>query len=402
MKYSNFCLLENNDYKFDQSVDSIAGLGSITSIIDEKTSSISDISTFQTNNQDWIFGHIAYDLKNKTEQLYSENIDRIGFSDFFLFVPEIVIIISKDTVSIGVHSKEEAQKILEEIDKVDIKFYKSEKSTLQPRFDHQEYLKTVASLQDHIARGDCYEVCFCVEYYSENCTIHPIEIFLQLNKLSPNPFAAFYKVEEKFLLCASPERFLKKKGMEVISQPIKGTLKRTGESSLSDKKEKQQLLNDEKERAENIMIVDLVRNDLSKICKQGSVKVRDFLEIHSFPQVHQMISTISGQVDKDCTFGEILQATFPMGSMTGAPKVKAMQLIEQYEKTRRGLFSGSIGYITPQGDFDFNVVIRSLLYNEEEKYLSCQVGSAITSKSNAEKEFEECSAKIEAIITSLS
>ncbi len=195
-------------------------------------------------------------------------------------------------------------------------------------------------------------------------------------------------------MCASPERFLKKTGNTIISQPIKGTSKRNNEK---DEEEKSALQLNEKERAENIMIVDLVRNDLSKICTEGSVSVKEYLKIYSFPQVHQMISTITGQLRENISFSEILSATFPMGSMTGAPKKRVMELLEKYERTKRGLFSGTVGYITPGGDFDFNVVIRSVLYNHETNYLSIQAGSAITFKSEPEKEYEECNVKIAAL-----
>jgi para-aminobenzoate synthetase component 1 len=399
MKYSNFCFLENNHYQFDHSIEAIAGLGCLRSL--DSKGDLSDISTFQIQNRDWIFGHVAYDLKNKIEHLSSNHFDGINFPDYFFFVPDIVIIFRGDKVSIGVINSPDAAKIFTQINVYESGDISVEKSALIPRFTPEEYLNAVASIQKHIAKGDCYEVCFCVEYFRENCPINPVETFLQLNKLSPNPFASFYKMGDKYLLCASPERFLKKQKSNLISQPIKGTLKRSGKDALSDKEEKKRLLHDEKERAENIMIVDLVRNDLSRVCRKGSVKVRNFLEIHTFPQVHQMISTISGEVEEECTFGELLPATFPMGSMTGAPKIKAMELIEKFEKTRRGLFSGSVGYISPVGDFDFNVVIRSILYNETSNYLSVQVGSAITSKSDAKKEYAECNAKIEALIKTL-
>jgi para-aminobenzoate synthetase component 1 len=186
-----------------------------------------------------------------------------------------------------------------------------------------------------------------------------------------------------------------------MSQPIKGTSRRSAYEKRNDQEEINLLLSDEKERSENIMVVDLVRNDLSKICKKGSVSVKEYLKIYSFPHVHQMISTIAGELRNDVTFTDILSATFPMGSMTGVPKKKVMELIEQFEKTKRGLFSGSVGYIDPEGDFDFNVVIRSILYNEMKQYLSIQAGSAITWKSDPEKEYEECNLKIAAMRSAL-
>ena len=401
MKYSNFCLLENNGYQFDKTIDCIAAIGSISVISDKDKNDLEEISSFQQENKDWIFGHVAYDFKNRIEPLSSRNSDDIGFPDFLFYIPEIVVTITGNTVSFGTGNESDARKIFEEIYNLQIQSAINTKPVLTARFQRKEYLQTVAKIQEHIAKGDCYEVCFCMEYYRQNCTIDPAETFIRLNHLSPNPFAAFYKNGAQYLLCASPERFLKKEGNNLISQPIKGTYKRTGKTIISDEKETELLQTNDKERAENIMIVDLVRNDLSKICRRGSVHVRNFLDVHTFPQVHQMISTISGEIDPATTFGHILGATFPMGSMTGAPKLKAMELIDKYERTRRGLFSGTVGYIRPNGDFDFNVVIRSLLYNEENNYLSVQVGSAITAKSNAQKEFDECSIKMKAMLQSI-
>jgi para-aminobenzoate synthetase component 1 len=255
-------------------------------------------------------------------------------------------------------------------------------------------------LKQHIQSGDIYEINFCQEFFSEATQFNPLETYINLKQFSPTPFSAYYRSNHHYLICASPERFLMKKGNEVISQPIKGTIKR-GTDIVEDEKLKKQLKNDEKERAENIMIVDLVRNDLSRIAKEGSVKVNELCKIYSYPQLHQMISTISAKVDKQLDFTEIIKACFPMGSMTGAPKIKAMELIEKYESFKRGLFSGSVGYITPEGDFDFNVVIRSLFYNSVNHYLSFMVGSAITAKSDPEKEYEECLLKAKGILLSL-
>ena len=397
-KFSNFCFLENNNYDFEKSVDCIAGIGSLQAIRSDENSGLEALVSFQKNHPDWIFGHAGYDLKNKIENLSSANFDGIGMPDYFFFVPDIVVIIAGDNISIGTNGTENPEEIFSRINASSCGDNTHQKPSLKSRISRQEYLDIVAGLQQHIARGDCYEVCFCQEFYAQPAQIDPVKAFLALNRLSPNPFAAFYKWEDRYLLCASPERFLKKTGTEVISQPIKGTLRRSAGGTESDAREAEKLFADAKERAENIMIVDLVRNDLSKVCQPGTVTVRDFLKIHSFPGVHQMISTIRGEVPKDITFGELLAATFPMGSMTGAPKIKAMELIEKYEKTRRGLFSGTLGYIDPEGNFDFNVVIRSLLYNRKTHYLSAQVGSAITINSVAEKEYEECKSKIAAII----
>ena len=393
-RFSNFCLLDNHEYGFDKSYECLAAVGSIASITSGGDTHLEQLKDFQHNHEDWIFGHVSYDLKNEIEELISENTDEIGFPGFYFFVPETVIILSKEKVEISSFAAPNTDVIYHSISSTESTYTSSKKPEFESRFSREEYIETIKKLQEHIAKGDCYEICFCHEFFAENAAIDPVHVFRKLGDISPNPFSAFYKYADKYLMCASPERFLKKTHNTIISQPIKGTSKRSAER---DETEKSVLQKDEKERAENIMIVDLVRNDLSKICTEGSVAVKEFLKIYSFPQVHQMISTISGELKENISFAEILAATFPMGSMTGAPKKRVMELIEQYEKTKRGLFSGSVGYIDPDGNFDFNVVIRSILYNAENKYLSIQAGSAITFKSIPEKEYEECNLKIEAM-----
>ena len=271
------------------------------------------------------------------------------------------------------------------------------KVEIKSRFSKSEYIDIIEKLRNHILRGDCYEINFCQEFFSENISIDPLSTYEHLSSISPTPFGSFYKLNEKYLPCASPERFLKKNGNVILTQPMKGTSRRDSMNEQRDNKFRDQLYSSAKERSENVMVVDLVRNDLSRICKEGSVRVNELYGIYTFPQVHQMVSTISGIVRDDLAWTEMIKATFPMGSMTGAPKIKVLQLIEQYEKTKRGLFSGALGYVKPNKDFDFNVVIRSILYNANNKYLSYQVGSGITFYSYAEKEFEECLLKAEAM-----
>ena len=255
-------------------------------------------------------------------------------------------------------------------------------------------------MQQHILRGDCYEINFCQEFFAKKTIIDPVATYKKLSAVSPNPFSALYKMNDQWLICASPERFLKKQGTKILSQPIKGTSKRI-DNSEKDKLSKDELFNSAKDRSENVMVVDLVRNDLSKLCKEGTVQVDELYGVYSFPQVHQMISTISGELKADISFSTIVKAAFPMGSMTGAPKQRAVTLIEKYEQTKRGIFSGALGYISPEGDFDFNVVIRSIMYNAATAYLSFQTGSGITFYSDPEKEWEECLLKATAIKTVL-
>jgi para-aminobenzoate synthetase component 1 len=354
------------------------------------------LQTFTKDHDDWIFGHLSYDLKNEIEDLSSANPDHIQFPDIFFFVPEVVLMLSEAELKIGVFGN--ADEVFSSIQsKPATRKIKSAGINLKSRFSREEYLITVKELQDHIHRGDCYEINFCQEFYCENAFIQPLEVYRKLCNFSPNPFSAFYRLHQQYLLCASPERFLKKTGRHIYSQPIKGTAKRMIPES-EDATAKEDLFLNEKDRAENVMVVDMVRNDLSKVCEKSSVKVNELFGIYSFPQVHQMISTISGTLSPGKQITDIIRATFPMGSMTGAPKKRVMELIEKYERTKRGLFSGSVGYIAPGGDFDFNVVIRSILFNASTNYLSIQAGSAITSNSVPEKEFEECLLKIEAMM----
>jgi para-aminobenzoate synthetase component 1 len=210
------------------------------------------------------------------------------------------------------------------------------------------------------------------------------------------PFSVYLKQQPRYVLGASPERFLKKTSNRLVSQPIKGTIRR-GRTTTEDEALKLALRNSEKEQAENLMIVDLVRNDLARSAETGSVQVDELFGIYSFQQVHQMISTVSATARADASLAEILGNAFPMGSMTGAPKIRAMQRIDELEATRRGVFSGAIGYITPDGDADFSVVIRSVLYNATDQYASFMVGSAITYDADPEQEYAECLLKASAM-----
>jgi para-aminobenzoate synthetase component 1 len=268
---------------------------------------------------------------------------------------------------------------------------------VQQRISKVNYISKVKAMLDHIHRGDIYEANFCMEFFAENAVLNPIMKFQKLNEISKPPFAVFFKNNKQFLLSASPERYLKKEGDNLISQPIKGTAKRFL-AVAEDEKSRIELASDPKERAENIMITDLVRNDLSRTAQKGSVRVKESCGIYSFLQVHQMISTITSKLDPKYAAVDIIKTTFPMGSMTGAPKFSVMKIIEKLEETKRGLYSGAVGYFTPNGDFDFNVVIRSILYNQEKEYVSFSVGSAITSLSDPEKEYEECLLKAKAML----
>jgi para-aminobenzoate synthetase component I len=398
-RFSIFCLLDNQQYSFDNpAFECILAAGCKQSISVNAGNAFDTLNQFYSQRSGWLFGHLGYDLKNETESLTSQNPDGIGFADMFFFEPELVIKLSGNNVEItGTSYPQEVFNAIVQETTGPVTTTASG-IQLQNRFTKEGYIAAVKKLQQHIARGDCYVLNFCQEFFADSTRINPVEVYRQLTTISPNPFSALYRINDCYCICASPERYLKKQGNYILSQPIKGTSKRHLLDELEDEASRRHLRESEKEKSENVMVVDLVRNDLSKICREGSVKVDDLFGIYSFPQVHQMISTITGELLPDADIGAIIKATFPMGSMTGAPKKKVLQLVESYELTKRGLFSGAIGYINPNGDFDFNVVIRSILYNHTNSYLSVQTGSAITFYSDAEKEYEECLLKAHAMM----
>jgi para-aminobenzoate synthetase component I len=354
---------------------------------------------FLADNSEWIFGHLSYDLKN-VWQHFSPKTNKVGFAALYFFIPAQVVLLTGNSIRIYAEHPEDVYNAI-----INTPFLISRQLTtyeFSQSLSREEYIAKVRQLQEHIVKGDCYEINFCQEFYADNCLLDPVNVYQQLVDLSPNPFSALYRLNDKYLLCASPERFLQKTGNKLISQPIKGTIKRDLLNASADETLKEVLKDSQKEQSENVMVVDLVRNDLSKICKEDSVKVEELFGVYTFPQVHHLVSTVSGELPGNTSFSSILEACFPMGSMTGAPKHRVMQLIDHYEAQSRGIFSGCVGYFKPNGDFDFNVVIRSIMYNATEKYLSYQVGSGITFYSDPEKEWEECLLKAEAIKAVLS
>jgi len=343
----------------------------------------------------WYLGYLTYDLKNQMEYLSSNNPDYHNWPQLLFFKPSILICIRNNTIEVHSDNKQTApQSVLDELYSTEEQFHAVKNFNLKPRITKEDYLFRTKNIMDHIRRGDIYELNFCQEFY-DYIKIDPYSTYFSINTNSPAPFSAFLKFGHHYLLSASPERFLKKDNSKIISQPIKGTAPRSPDKTKDDI-HRRNLLTSPKERAENIMITDLVRNDLSKIACKNSVVVDELCGIYSFPQVYQIISTIRAKL-KPVTFAEIIKATFPMGSMTGAPKIRAMELIEKYETIRRGIYSGAVGYLAPGMDFDFNVVIRSLQYNAQTPYLSYMAGSAFTALSDTEKEYEECLLKSYAV-----
>lgn len=390
-----------NSKKEYNTYELIAGIDSLQ-LIEPERECFENFKKEVDHAKDWWFGYLGYDLKNEIENLSSANLDGLDMPSMNFFRPRWVFILDVDTLQVHYFdeefTEEEIYDLVKNLQAFDIPEEKKVNvAEISSRISRNEYLQAVQQLKEHIRKGDIYEVNFCQEFYVEEAYIRPRQTYRKLMQVSPTPYSCLYCMGNQFLLSASPERYIKKVGKKIISQPIKGTAKR-GKTQEEDQQIKEHLFTDPKERAENIMIVDLVRNDLSRTAEKGSVVVEELCGIYSFPQVHQMISTVVSELREDVHFIEAIRQSFPMGSMTGAPKVRAMKLIEKYESTKRGLFSGAVGYITPEGDFDFNVVIRSIQYNAINNYLSFMVGGAITMQSDPEKEYEECMLKAKAIM----
>ena len=398
-QFREVVFLDSNDYPSKySSFDCVLAVDAFTSLQTDYHNAFEDLKQYQQQSKDWLFGYLSYDLKNDTEKLHSNNFDGLHFPDLFFFQPKKLFFLKGNQIEIHYLylCDDELESDFHDIINCKLQTKNHKPLDIKQRISKESYLSKVRSMLEHIHRGDIYEANFCMEFYAKNATIDPSNIYQKLNSISKPPFATFFKNNQYYLLCASPERYLRKEENKVISQPIKGTAKRFSDSVL-DENSKKELSENPKERSENIMIVDLVRNDLSHTATKGSVEVEELCGVYTFKQVHQMISTVISKVESTIPPIEILQTTFPMGSMTGAPKISAMKIIEELEETKRGLYSGALGYFTPTHDFDFNVVIRSILYNAQNKYLSFSVGSAITAQSIAEQEYEECLLKAKAM-----
>nr|WP_323787750.1 aminodeoxychorismate synthase component I [Psychroserpens sp.] len=403
-KFDEIVWLDSNNHKQKYAnYDAVLAVEAFTSIQTDYYNAFEQLKEYQSITKDWLFGYLSYDLKNDVEELSSNNFDGLYFPELCFFQPKKLFFLKGNTLEalylnfVSDELEDDLKQIESTVTSSAVeKSFNDKDIKIKLRIHKDEYFEKVNAVLNHIHRGDIYEANFCQEFYAENTTINPIDIYNNLNQISKPPFASFIKLYDKYLLSASPERYIKKDGTKITSQPIKGTAKR----SLNQKEDnqlKKELSEDIKERSENVMIVDLVRNDLSKTATKGSVKVEELCKVYSFDQVHQMMSTITSEVDKTTHPVDVLRTTFPMGSMTGAPKISAMKIIEELEETKRGLYSGAVGYFTPDNDFDFNVVIRSILYNASEKYVSYSVGGAITAKSNPLKEYEECLLKAKAM-----
>jgi para-aminobenzoate synthetase component 1 len=357
----------------------------------------SSLSAFDARTRDWIFGHVGFDAVRDPGDHPGGQQSGSCFPGVYLFIPEVVVELKADTLRIGVlhHDAGTVYGHIMGCEPLPAKQYHAQ---VTGRITREQFINTIETLQQHIRRGDCYEINYCQEFFAESVLADPADLYRQLTAVSPNPFSCFYRVHDQYALCASPERYLKKQGDFILSQPIKGTAPRAPQDPALDEQNRIMLQHSEKDRRENVIVVDLVRNDLSRICEPGTVQVEDLFGVYAFPTVYQMISTVTGKLMAGQDFSRVLEATFPMGSMTGAPKKRVLELIDRYEPVRRGLYSGTIGYITPEKEYDFNVVIRTILYNGGTGYMNYFAGAGITHLSDAAAEYEECLLKAAALV----
>jgi len=387
---------KNHQDNFSQ-FEALLAVDAFTAIKTDALDGFAKLNDYQQSTNDWIFGFISFELREDTHHLPSKKQNNIDFPDLYFFQPKKLILLKNNQVFFHYLPLCDDE-ITDDFNNI-LKIGPTEKTftkttfELKPQTSQQDYLKAANQLMAHIQRGDIYEINYCLEFYANDTIIYPFEVFLALNKFAESPFASFFKTNNLYIMSATPERYLQRMNNKVVSQPIKGTSQRF-DNYLLDKQSKENLKKNAKEIAENVMIVDLVRNDLSMTAIKNTVKVDELCEVYTFNQVHQLISTISSEVEQNIPSSTLLKTTFPMGSMTGAPKQSALALIEEFEDFRRGVYSGSLGYFDPNGNFDFNVIIRTLLYNAQNKYLSYSAGSALTAQANAQKEYEECLLKV--------
>jgi para-aminobenzoate synthetase component 1 len=401
--FKNLAHFDNNSYSDNQycRFETLTAVSNADSF--EKNAGESAWQAFETfknqHPESWLFGYLGYDLKNELEELSSENQDFHNAPSLSFFIAEILVAINTKAKAVEIYAPNPENVWNEILNTAILNEFCPRDIEISTRISKAEYIAALEKIKAHIIAGDIYEINFCQEFYGFT-KLEAAGFFMRLNRLSPAPFSAWFKHGENHIFCASPERFLFKDADKLVSQPIKGTIRRSLDG-LEDQRLKEELFQSEKDRAENVMIVDLVRNDLSRTAKTGTVEVEELFGIYGFKQVWQMISTIGAKLKNESDALRAIKAAFPPGSMTGAPKIRSMELIDSLESSARGSFSGTLGYFSPDGNFDFNVLIRSIFYSEHNEKLSFQTGGAIVYDSDPEKEYEECMLKAKAMLLAL-
>lgn len=399
-QFKVFICLDNNEAShLSSSLEFVVGVDKVRELsLTNEAFQFKQLEEFQHTSSESIYGYLAYDLKNELEPLHSKNPDYLEMPSTYFFEPRYIFNVSDGRCSINRSTLESIQ-LMDQINAIVLTGSEEHAKDLEwkSRMSKEAYIQHLKSIKNDILEGTVYELNFCRELYANTPNFNSLAAFLKINEKAKAPFSAYLKMVDHQVLCFSPERFMKHENRKIISQPIKGTLKK-GNNHKENKKRKLDLFNDEKERAENVMIVDLVRNDFAKSAVPGTVKVDELFGIYEFENIIQMISTVSAQLKQDIHPLQALRNAYPMGSMTGAPKVMAMNLIDHYEQVKRGVYSGALGYINPDLSYDFNVLIRTLIFNEKKGYLSLQVGGAITHDAIPENEWEETWIKANSIL----
>lgn len=352
---------------------------------------IHELQELSEYNADWRFGHLSFNFKNELFRGLKKADPSVNplFEDCSFFVPQTVCYIPASQQELIIESFSDPQLIARQIMETVVSPGTALPQLIFARSQNEaEYSTALEAVLSHIAAGNCYELNYCSEAAAHAPDLNPLTVYRSLKEKASMPFSAFYRQGNAYMMGASPERYFCKRQHQLIAQPIKGTAPR-GLSEAEDEQIKKQLKSDPKEQAENVMIVDLMRNDLARCCEIGSVQVAELFGVYTFPTVHQLISTVTGTMLPDITLADIFERTFPMGSMTGAPKKRVLEITEELEATPRGLYAGTVGYQSPDGDADFNVVIRSLMYDATNGRLSYHSGGAITRQSRPAQEWAE-------------
>ncbi|QEK11031.1 aminodeoxychorismate synthase component I [Crassaminicella thermophila] len=355
-------------------------------------------------------GYLGYDLCHHIEKLPRHAVDDVNIPDCYIGLYDGIIIIDhqKEEVfasALGIKSPEEEtiQKIINTIKAgeekgVNIKIPKNNKPiNLKSNFKKEDYIKAINKIKSYIKAGDIYQANM-TQRFECDLQITPFELYAKLREINPAPFASYIDFGEGQIVSSSPERFIQIKNRIIETRPIKGTRPR-GKTPTEDIKNREELLSSEKDKAELLMIVDLERNDLGKVSKTGTVEVTELFHLEEYATVYHLVSTIIGKMKDDCDVIDCIKATFPGGSITGAPKIRSMEIIDELEPTQRNIYTGSIGYIGFNGDTDLNIVIRTILCKNQKAYF--QVGGGIVWDSDAELEYEETLHKAKALIKAL-
>lgn len=359
------------------------------------------LGTFLEQHGDWAFGHLTYAMGAEVEPGLELGQDLLGWPTLRFFVPRFVVHWGQEDVQVHCRKEDhlEAEHLVAVLTGSDDRTHE----TRIPRLNligRSEYLERAGELLAHIQRGDIYEVNYCIARTGVARGLDPYAAFAALDTKLKAPYATFYRSGERYALCQSPERFLKVEDGMITGEPMKGTRPRHTDSSL-DQALALELANDAKERSENIMAVDVMRHDMSRVAAPRSVRVPELCGVKSLSALHQMTSTVSARLREGLRTVDAVRSCFPMASMTGAPKRRAMQLINAMEGAPRGLYSGTLGFFTPDGDADFNVVIRTLLFDARSGAVSLATGSALTAACDLEREWEECEIKARSVLDAL-